>query len=106
MTEWLRSIPDYSRPSLVNIESIIIRPAIKANKFEKKRQMWRKSGISDNAIRLRLFPFSLKEKVKKWLISLPRGSITTWEQMVKETFGKVFPSCEDSKDEEWNFFIL
>ncbi|KAK5835958.1 hypothetical protein PVK06_011684 [Gossypium arboreum] len=37
------------------------------------------NGVSDDAIRLRLFPFSLRNKAKQWLNSLPRGSITTWE---------------------------
>ncbi|KAK5783943.1 hypothetical protein PVK06_038460 [Gossypium arboreum] len=35
------------------------------------------NGVSDDAIRLRLFPFSLRNKAKQWLNSLPRGSITT-----------------------------
>ncbi|KAK5775827.1 hypothetical protein PVK06_043772 [Gossypium arboreum] len=35
------------------------------------------NGISDDVIRLRLFPFSLRNKAKQWLNSLPRGSITT-----------------------------
>ena len=33
--------------------------------------------VSDDAIRLRLFPCSLKEKAKGWVNSLPAGSITT-----------------------------
>ncbi|PKA48167.1 hypothetical protein AXF42_Ash020512 [Apostasia shenzhenica] len=36
------------------------------------------NGVSDDAIRLRLFPFSLKDKAKSWLNSLPIGSVTTW----------------------------
>ena len=37
------------------------------------------NGVSDDAIRLRLFPFSLWDKAKNWLHSLPAGSITTWD---------------------------
>ena len=37
------------------------------------------NGISDDSIRLRLFPFSLRKKAKQWLNLLSRGSITTWE---------------------------
>ena len=40
------------------------------------------NGVSDDAIRLRLFPFSLRDKAKGWLNSLPTGSITTWDVMV------------------------
>ena len=35
--------------------------------------------ISDESVKLRLFPFSLKDKSKAWLNSLPTGSITTWD---------------------------
>ncbi|KAA3488423.1 Transposon Ty3-I Gag-Pol polyprotein [Gossypium australe] len=38
------------------------------------------NGISDDAIRLQLFPFLLRNKAKQWLNSLPRGSITTWNK--------------------------
>ena len=34
------------------------------------------NGVIDVAIRLRLFSFSLKDKAKSWLNSLPAGSIT------------------------------
>ncbi|XP_073152285.1 uncharacterized protein [Henckelia pumila] len=40
-------------------------------------------GVLDDAIRLRLFPFSLRDRAKSWLMSLPAGSITTWEEMAK-----------------------
>ena len=36
-----------------------------------------KYGISDEQIRLRLFPLSLKDKARKWLSSLPPNIITT-----------------------------
>ena len=31
------------------------------------------NGVTDDAIRLRLFPFSLNNKANAWLISLPPG---------------------------------
>ena len=36
------------------------------------------NGVTDDAVRLRLFPFSLNSKAKAWLTSLPSGTITTW----------------------------
>ncbi|XP_070021393.1 uncharacterized protein [Nicotiana sylvestris] len=39
------------------------------------------NGVPPEAIKLRLFPFSLKGDAKTWLRSLPQGSITTWDQM-------------------------
>ncbi|KAG8491555.1 hypothetical protein CXB51_014801 [Gossypium anomalum] len=55
------------------------------------------NGISDDAIRLRLFPFSLRNKAKQWLNSLPRGSITTWEQMTEKILLKYFLPAKTTK---------
>ena len=38
--------------------------------------MFKVNGVPDDAIRLRLFLFSLKDKAREWLKSLPAGSIT------------------------------
>ena len=38
------------------------------------------NGATYDAIRLKLFLFSLRNSVKQWLNSLPRGSITTWKR--------------------------
>ena len=38
-------------------------------------------NFSDESVKLRLFPFSLKDKSKAWLNSLSTGSITTWDQL-------------------------
>ncbi|KAF7802450.1 uncharacterized protein G2W53_041561 [Senna tora] len=46
------------------------------------------NGVSDDAIRLRLFPFSLRDKAKVWLQSLPEGSITTWEGLTQQFLTK------------------
>jgi hypothetical protein len=43
------------------------------------------------AVRLHLFPFSLKERALTWFYSLRHGSITTWEQMRLAFFQKFFP---------------
>ena len=41
------------------------------------------NGVTDDAIRLWLFPFSLNNKAKAWLTSLPSGTITTWDGLVR-----------------------
>ncbi|KAK5785247.1 hypothetical protein PVK06_039814 [Gossypium arboreum] len=55
------------------------------------------NGVSDNVICLQLFPFSLRNKAKQWLNSLPRGSITTWEQITKNFLLKYFPPAKTAK---------
>ncbi|KAK5819480.1 hypothetical protein PVK06_024483 [Gossypium arboreum] len=54
-------------------------------------------GVFDDAIRLRLFPFSLRNKAKQWLNSLPRGSVTTWEQMTKKFLLQYFLLAKTAK---------
>jgi len=48
------------------------------------------NGVSIEAIRLQLFPFSLKDKVKVWLHLLPPGSITTYDELTRAFFIKFF----------------
>ena len=49
------------------------------------------NGVSDDAICLRLFPFSLKDKAKHWLNSEPLDSVTTWDDLVHKFLSKFFP---------------
>ncbi|KAL6201565.1 hypothetical protein ACLB2K_025278 [Fragaria x ananassa] len=48
-------------------------------------------GIDEGNLRLRLFPFSLKDRAKKWLYKLPPRSINTWEEMQKVFLKFYFP---------------
>ena len=50
--------------------------------------------VSDDAVKLRLFPFSLRDKAKGWLHSLPSGSITTWEDLAQKFLTKFFPMAK------------
>ena len=47
--------------------------------------------LTDVGLKLRLFPFSLKDKAKQWLNSLPTNSITTWDQLRKIFLTKYYP---------------
>ncbi|KAD7477026.1 hypothetical protein E3N88_00162 [Mikania micrantha] len=55
------------------------------------------NGVSDDVIRLRLFPFTLRDRAKAWLISFPSGCITTWNQMSEKFFEKYFPPEKTAK---------
>ena len=48
-------------------------------------------NINADAIRLRLFLFSLRDRAKAWLNSLPPDSITTWEGLCNTFLAKFFP---------------
>ncbi|XP_019241844.1 PREDICTED: uncharacterized protein LOC109221866 [Nicotiana attenuata] len=55
------------------------------------------NGVPPEAIKLRLFPFSLKGDAKTWLRSLPQGSITTWDQMTQKFLNKYFSPAKTTK---------
>ncbi|WCJ21103.1 hypothetical protein M5689_003284 [Euphorbia peplus] len=54
-------------------------------------------NVSLEAIRLRLFPFRLKDKAKAWLNSLPANSITTWDALARAFLSKYFPLAKTAK---------
>ena len=58
---------------------------------------FRITGVSEDAIRLRLFPFSLRDKARAWLMSLPAGSIRTWNQLAEQFMQKYFPPEKTNK---------
>ncbi|KAH9686774.1 hypothetical protein KPL70_014506 [Citrus sinensis] len=58
---------------------------------------FKQNGVSDNAIRLRLFPFSLRDKAKEWLNSHPAGTITTWDGLTQKFLVKYFPPVKTAK---------
>ena len=52
------------------------------------------NSVSEDAVKLRLFPFSLRDKAKSWLHSLLAGSITTWEDLAQKFLTKFFPMAK------------
>ena len=64
--------------------------------------------VSTDVIRLFLFPFSLRDKVRVWLHLLPSGCIKTWDELTKVFLAKFFPSSlrnqitTFSQKEEWD----
>ncbi|WRX28177.1 Retrotransposon gag domain - like 10 [Theobroma cacao] len=71
-------------------------PLLQVN-FLKICDTFKYNGVTDDAIRLRLFPFSLRDKAKSWLNSLPNGSITTWEDLAQKFLAKFFPPTKTAK---------
>nr|XP_023911585.1 uncharacterized protein LOC112023194 [Quercus suber] len=50
------------------------------------------TGVTEDQIKLRAFPFSLKDSAKDWLYYLPFGSIKTWNKMKRLFLEKYFPA--------------
>ena len=119
-------VRDYACPPSTT-QPVIRRPAIHANNFELKsitRQLLqgvqftglshedlnayfpnflkvcdtvKYNGVSDDAIRLRLFPFSLKDKANHYITIEPPDSITTWDELVNRFLTQFFPPAKAAK---------
>ncbi|XP_031105706.1 uncharacterized protein LOC116010433 [Ipomoea triloba] len=48
--------------------------------------------VTEDQIKLRVFPFSLADRAKDWLFYLSSGSINTWDEMVRLFLEKFFPA--------------
>ena len=52
------------------------------------------NSVTEDVIRLRLFPFSLRDKARGWLQALQPRSITNWVEMTLTVLAKFFPSAK------------
>ncbi|KAJ9128494.1 hypothetical protein P3X46_034954 [Hevea brasiliensis] len=53
--------------------------------------------VSDQAIRLRAFPFSLQDRARKWLLSQLAGTFTTWENLSQAFLARYFPLAKTAR---------
>nr|GEY63213.1 hypothetical protein [Tanacetum cinerariifolium] len=61
------------------------------DKFLHVTQSIKVNGVTDDALHLYLFPYSLTHHATTWFDRLQRNSINTFEQMAKMFLGKYFP---------------
>ena len=55
------------------------------------------AGATHDALRLRLFPYSLRDRARAWLNLLPSDSITTWNDLADKFLMKYFPPTKNTK---------
>jgi hypothetical protein len=48
-------------------------------------------NVENDIVKLKLFPFSLREKAKDWLLLLPIGSINSWDNHREAFIKKYYP---------------
>ena len=53
--------------------------------------MMKISQLGDDAVKLCFVPFALKDLAKKWLYSLVKNLITTWDDFTKVFLKKFYP---------------
>ncbi|GJV24218.1 reverse transcriptase domain-containing protein [Tanacetum coccineum] len=92
----LRTMEELCQPSLDGRGGPIAPIAIQATTFGLKNDMIQQvqnslNGVSDDALRLHLFPYSLQDRAAEWFDRLPRNSINSFDQMAKIFLGKYFP---------------
>ena len=105
---WVRTLRDYMNPTRTSARSCIIFPPnasqfnfkptiiqllhsfhgldlknqyLYFREFEEVCNTYNDLNCSMRTIRLKLFLFSLKDKVKTWLHNLKLGSIRAWDEM-------------------------
>jgi len=118
-----RTLRDYAIPSSDEPYSVIVYPTVEDN-FEIKpaliylvqqNQFFRSPTEDPNlhistflrlsgtlnanqeAVRLHLFPFSLRDRPSAWFHSLEVGSITSWDQMRQAFLARFFPHSKTAK---------
>lgn len=66
-------------------------PSIQLKWFLQLCDMFKYNGVTDEFIRLRLFPFPLTDNTFSWLDTQAPGSITTWDKLARKFLQKFFP---------------
>nr|GEX18177.1 hypothetical protein [Tanacetum cinerariifolium] len=61
------------------------------DKFLEITQHMKQNGVSDDALRLSLFPYSLTHHAIVWCDLLPRNSIHSFDDMMRKYLSKYFP---------------
>jgi hypothetical protein len=64
------------------------------NNFFVLCEMQKYKDVDGNIIKIKLFPFSLRGRVKDWLLSLPRNSIDSWDKCKDAFIGKYYPHAK------------
>jgi hypothetical protein len=119
-----RTLKEYATPSTEEPTAIIVYPPVEGNNFEIKPALLnlvqqnqfsgspaedpnlhistflRLSGTikaNQEAVRLHLFPFSLRDRASAWFHSLERGSISSWDQMRQAFLARFFPPSKTAR---------
>ncbi|KAH9704917.1 hypothetical protein KPL70_011661 [Citrus sinensis] len=72
-------------------------PHLHLKLFLKVSDAFKIAGATQVALRLRLFPYSLRDRARAWLNSLPSDSITTWNELADKFLMKYFPPTKNAK---------
>ncbi|XP_022891637.1 uncharacterized protein LOC111406443 [Olea europaea var. sylvestris] len=93
------------RPDWINLMSNTLQfyglpqenPNTHISRFLRNCQNFHAPGVNEDAIKLRLFPFTLRDAALEWLDAEPHASITTWEELIRKFCNKFFPPARVAK---------
>ena len=66
-------------------------------KFDKYCGLSKTNGVSEDAFKLKLFPFSLGDKAHQWEKTLPSDTVTTWDECKRVFLDKFFSTSITAK---------
>ena len=64
------------------------------NNFIDLCNMQKKKDVDNDIVKLKLFPFSLRDRAKTWFSSLPKNSIDSWNKCTDAFISKYFPPAK------------
>ena len=64
------------------------------NSFVDLCESQKKKDVDNDVVKLKLFPFLLRDRAKAWLSSLPKNSIDSWNKFKDAFISKYFPSTK------------
>ena len=64
------------------------------NTFVELCDMQKKKYVDNDVVKMKLFPFSLRDSAKNWFSSLPRNSIDSWNKCKDAFITKYFPPAK------------
>src|SRR4051812_41591291 len=68
--------------------------ALHLNNFIELCDMQNYKEVDGDIVKLKLFPFSLRDEAKMWLQSLPKNSIDSWTKCKDAFIGKYYPPAK------------
>ena len=72
-------------------------PHLHLRLFMEVADAFKINGVTDDILKLKLFPYSLRDRARAWLNSLPSDSITTWNNLAEKFLMKYFPPTKNEK---------
>ncbi|XP_022856879.1 uncharacterized protein LOC111377952 [Olea europaea var. sylvestris] len=72
-------------------------PNTHISRFLRNCQNCHAPRVNEDAIKLRLFPYTLRDAALEWLDAEPDRSITTWEELTRKFCNKFFPPAKAAK---------